>query len=149
MEGYKISYRAAPGELSDTDLKDIHDLHYMTFGYDFFTMEELKRGCHWWVIEHDGWRVGFSGLQVFSARKTGFVFLTGVTKPHRNQGLKKRLVRAMEAKARKLGLTRMVSYADYWNLASANSLIGMGYKLYEPDNPKWGLKWSYFFRKEL
>lgn len=149
---YKVKYVGGPGETSEWNMHRIHRLQGKVFEWEKVASKEEKlKKCHWWLVcDGKGRSVGFGGMQVYNWKKPfGFVFLTGILPEHRNQGLKKRLVRAMEKKLRSLGIYRLVSYASYWNLASANSLLSMGYKLYTPSDPAWGLKWSYFLRKEL
>ncbi len=149
---YQIKYVGGPGETSDLEMAYIHQMEKICFeGEKPYAYVNKQERCHWWVIMYEGKRIGFSGLELFKTwnPKFGFIFLTGVLPAYRNQGLKKRLVRTMEKKLRTLDIYRMVSYASYDNLPSANSLISLGYKLYQPSDPDWGTKWAYFFRKDL
>jgi GNAT superfamily N-acetyltransferase len=61
------------------------------------------------------------------------IYRTGVLYDFRNMGVKKKLVKAMERHAVKQGATLMQSYCSTDNMASANSLISSGYKLYMPE----------------
>lgn len=148
---YRVRFVGGPREVSDYYLDAIHKMHIKLFGEDLFSKKRLA-DCYWWVLYHAGDIVGFSGLEVheYWEPPSGFIFLTGVLPEHRNKGLKKRLVRAMERYLKgKLGIDRMVSYASYDNYPSANSLIAIGYKLYKPTARNWGLRWAYFFEKKL
>ncbi len=152
MLAYRVRYVGGPGEISQKYIDIIHKLQVKTFeGEDVASKRRKKAECHWWVVYADGEPVGFGGLQLFNyfKPKFGFIFLTGVLKEHQGKGIKKKIVRCMEKKLRSLGITRLVSYASYWNLPSANSLLSMGYKLYKPSDPDWGMKGAYFLRKEL
>ena len=71
----------------------------------------------------------------------------GVVKEFRGRGLQKRMISIRERWARKQGYKWIVSDTTE-NPASANSLIGRGYKIYEPSNP-WGFKHSLYWRKRL
>lgn len=94
-------------------------------------------------IEHGGDRVYFLaklGRQVVGwcalvmlPHERAAIYRTGVLLEFRNQGIKKKLVRAMERYAASHGATMMTSYCSTDNVESANSLISSGYKLYIPD----------------
>lgn len=76
--------------------------------------------------------VGWCALTIHPYEKSE-IYRTGVLEEFRNQGIKKRMVRAMERYAMKQGITLMTSYCSTDNVESANSLISLGYKLYIPD----------------
>lgn len=76
--------------------------------------------------------VGWCALTIHPYEKAE-IYRTGVLEEFRNQGIKKRMVRAMERYAVKQGITLMTSYCSTDNVESANSLISCGYKLYIPD----------------
>jgi len=104
----------------------------------------------WWHIAYteSGVPVAFSGM-VPSVRWTDCVYLcrAGVLPEHQGHGLQKRLIRARTAKARALGYKWAVT-DTYDNPSSANSLIAVGFKLFEPSEP-WAGKGSLFWRLKL
>ena len=73
---------------------------------------------------------------------------SGVLSKHRGQGLQKRLIKARIAMARRHGYQEIVTYVLDWNLASANSLIACGFRLYNPESKYAGSK-AFYFRKNL
>lgn len=76
--------------------------------------------------------VGWCALTIHPYEKAE-IYRTGVLEEFRNQGIKKKMVRAMERYAVKQGITLMTSYCSTDNMESANSLISSGYKMYMPD----------------
>jgi predicted GNAT family acetyltransferase len=63
---------------------------------------------------------------------TAKITRTGVVSAYQGKGIKARMVKTMERDAKKRGAHTMTSYCDIGNLASANSLINSGYKLWDP-----------------
>jgi hypothetical protein len=57
-------------------------------------------------------------------------------------------MRCLEAKARRVGWTRIVSDTADWNVASANNIIAAGYRLFVPANP-WSFKTAHYWTKDL
>lgn len=107
-----------------------------------------KEFSHWWLAFHEGEPVGFSGLHIYKDCGTAFLCRAGVIKQYRGHGLQKRMIRVRDAYARKSGVNRIISYVAYGNVASANSLISCGYKLYIP-KWEWGVGGCYYFQKIL
>jgi len=105
----------------------------------------------WWLAysEDDGKPVAFAGIQPSKQfpRSTGYLCRSGVLKPHRGQGLQRRLIYARELFARRVGWNYTVTDTTD-NVASANSLISAGYKLYKPTQP-WAFATSLYWIKEL
>lgn len=98
-----------------------------------------------WVAYSAGEPVGFV---LFRDHGYGTVFLerAGVLPAYGGQGLYKRLLRAAER-----GLprgSRLVTYTANRNLASANGLLGAGWKLYEP-TVRWGWPDGLYLTKVL
>ena len=102
----------------------------------------------WWVIYDNDIPIGFCGVSP-SSRWLDCCYLcrAGVVRSFRGRGLQKKLIRAREKMARKLGFAWAIS-DTYYNPASSNSLISCGYKLYEPLHP-WGAKGTLYWRKKL
>jgi predicted acetyltransferase len=107
--------------------------------------------AYWWVVWHGQDPVGFAGLRVCQAeynRGLAFLCRAGVVPTHRGAGLQKRLIRVREREARRLGVRQLVTYCVAENLASANSLLACGFKLYRPEH-RWGGAAAMYWRKIL
>jgi GNAT superfamily N-acetyltransferase len=105
----------------------------------------------WWTVWTGGEAVAFAGLRVCqdpANRGVGFLSRAGVLPVHRGRGLQKRLIRCRLNEARRLGLLEVVTYVLPSNLPSANSLIGLGFKLYRPTS-RWGGVEALYFRRAL
>jgi len=108
-------------------------------------------GCHWWIDEEDRVPVAYAALKPCierSNRGLGFLSRVGVLRDWRGQGRQKRLIRRRVDHARRLGLRELMTYTTAENLASANSLISCGFRLYSPHH-RWGGKESLYFRRVL
>jgi GNAT superfamily N-acetyltransferase len=133
--------------------EEIIDLHDLTF-FDPMVRPDLPRG-HWWLVwDADVPRlyqphpVAFCGLtEALATPGSGYLKRVGVLKGYRGHGLQRRLITVRERKARKLGLTTMLTDTTD-NPPSANSLIGAGYRLFEPAY-RWAFKNSLYWRKTL
>jgi RimJ/RimL family protein N-acetyltransferase len=105
--------------------------------------------CYWWIVWDGGKPVAFAGMRPCQiASNEGLASFTrcGVIKEYRGRGIQKLLIKARVRKAKRLGLKQVVTYVKKWNLASANSLIGCGFKLY---GGTWGGKGSLHFFRDL
>jgi GNAT superfamily N-acetyltransferase len=136
--------------------EELTTLHDLTF-FDPAIRADFERG-YWWLV-YDRYTLarrgfmpsnpmGFCGLTITLADNTmGYLKRAGVLKAYRGNGLQKRLITVREKKARRLGLTRMVTDTTD-NPSSANSLIRAGYKIFEPEE-RWAFKNSIYWRKTL
>ena len=110
------------------------------------TIYKPERG-HWWIAyTEEGKPVAFAGLvRSIKWSDTGYLCRAGVMDGYTGHGLQKRLIRARQAQARKLGWNWLITDTTN-NPASGNSLINAGFKLYTPAN-KWSLRnaiyWKY------
>jgi GNAT superfamily N-acetyltransferase len=103
----------------------------------------------WWIIyDAHGVACAFAGL-VPSHRwsDTGYLCRAGVIPTHRGYGLQKKLIRARVRQARALNWNWLVT-DTYHNPASSNSLIAIGFKMFEPTIP-WGAKGTLYWRLNL
>lgn len=118
-------------------------LQYKCLPYD--TVMEIDRG-HWWIAyAEDGRPVGFAGLiRSHSWSNAGYMCRAGVLLKFQGYGLQKRLIQARIRKARSLNWEWLLTDTTD-NPPSANSLISMGFKLYEPSKP-WANKNSLYWR---
>lgn len=104
-------------------------------------------GQRCWIARADGEAVSFI---IMRPAHPGCWYLVraGTVPEHCNKGLYKRLLRAAFAAARKAGITEVVTDTAHWNVASANGLIGAGFRLYIPTH-KWGWEDGLYWRKTL
>lgn len=126
----------------------IVDLDVKCFPEDYRVKPE---GAYWWIDEEGGAPVAFAALKVCGAeynRGLGYLSRAGVLPKYRGQGRQRRLIHARLAAARRLGLSEVVTYVVSSNLASANSLIGAGFRLYGPAE-RWGGKEALYFRRRV
>jgi len=103
----------------------------------------------WWIVR-DAFNIdcAFGGI-VASQRwsDTGYLCRAGVIPTHRGNGLQRRLIRARIRQARELGWNWVIT-DTYHNPASANSLIAVGFKMFEPTIP-WGANGTLYWRFNL
>jgi GNAT superfamily N-acetyltransferase len=143
---------------SDDDqyAEEILTLHDLTF-FDPKVRPDLPRGYWWLVYDKEAWStfsltatspIAFCGLtHALATPGTGYLKRAGVLKAYRGHGLQRKLITVRERKARKLGLTTMVTDTTD-NPPSANSLIKAGYRIFEPRD-KWAFTHSIYWRKAL
>jgi len=100
---------------------------------------------HWWIAYCEDKPVGFAAL-CRSAQwiNAGYMCRAGVLPDYQGHGLQKRFIQARIKKARTLNWEWLVTDTTQ-NPASSNSLISMGFKLYEP-TVAWGYKNSLYWR---
>jgi GNAT superfamily N-acetyltransferase len=98
------------------------------FPYDYRVDTE---GAVWWLVYKDGEAVAFAGIA--NTKAYWFLRRAGVLEGHRGKGLQKRLIKTRVRYAKKhapeLGI---YTYTDLENHPSSNSLISIGFKLYDP-----------------
>jgi GNAT superfamily N-acetyltransferase len=138
-------YRIREVDGHDDEVADtLAELHRLTF-FDGAAIPDFDRG-HWWLAFHEGMPVAFAGV-VTSTRacNAGYFCRVGVLRKHCGRGLQRRLMRAIEARARYNGWSSIVSDTTD-NLASANNFIRAGYQLYRPQNP-WAWPNTLYWRK--
>jgi GNAT superfamily N-acetyltransferase len=118
-------------------------LQYKCLPYD--TPMEIDRG-HWWIAyTEDDKPVAFAGLvRSHQWVNAGYMCRAGVLKNYQGHGLQKRLIQARVRKSRSLNWEWLVTDTTD-NPASSNSLISMGFKLYQPNNP-WANENSLYWR---
>lgn len=103
---------------------------------------------HWWIAYEGEFPVAFASVsQSNQWTDCGYLCRSGVLRSHRGRGLQKRMIRVREAKARQLGWNWLIS-DTYQNPASANSLIGCGYRTFTPTRP-WSFDGAIYWRKRV
>ena len=105
----------------------------------------------WWAIYDGGKPIAYAGLRFCREpynRGLAFLSRAGVLVSHRGQGLQRRLIGVRLREARRRAMREVVTYVVPNNLASANSLIRCGFRLYRPEY-RWGGAAALYFCKTL
>lgn len=137
-------YRIRMVDASDDDIADtLADLHQLTF-FDAAAVPQFELGA-WWLAYYGH---EFAGVVPSThTRNGGYFSRVGVLQRHWARGLQRRLMRAIEMRARRVGWDSIVSDTTD-NPVSANNFICAGYRLYEPEVP-WAWSHSLYWRKWL
>lgn len=144
----RIKYLGPPGNHSEDNLQTVRVLQQICFGETYETTKDLNQ-THLWLASEDGSPIAFASLTEYPDQPdTAFLSLSGVIPSARGKGLQKKLIKKREALCKKLGKTRIISYASYDNIYSANNLIRCGYRLYQPEW-EWAVKHAYYFQKKI
>lgn len=108
----------------------------------------VNRG-HWWIAYVDNIiPVGFAGMvRSVNFSDTGYLCRAGVLWKYQGKGIQKRLIKARERYAKKLGWKWVITDTRQ-NPASANSLIACGFRMYNPTRP-WADVKTVYWRKAL
>lgn len=135
--------------VDSTDEKTAALLHYLQLDTLPDDTPYNVRNGHWWIAYEGELAVGFAGIsQSVRWTDTGYLCRAGVIRSHRGKGLQKRLIRVREAKARRIGWKWLITETANWNVASANSLLACGYKLFTPTHA-WGVEGALYWRKKI
>ena len=136
-----IRLTARPGELTAKSCAVVASLNAATFPDDYpYPLD----GAYWWVGCDGSRPVAFAGMTV--EFQEAFLCRCGVLQRYRGQGLQKRLIRCRERCAWRLGCQAIATYT-FHNVRSNNSLIGAGYRQYEPKNPWAGNDVTYWYKR--
>lgn len=140
-------YRIREVDGQDDEVADVlAELHHLTF-FDSAPIPKFDHG-HWWLAFCGSEPVAFAGaVPSTHICNAGYFCRVGVLRKHSGQQLQLRLMRALEARARRNGWRSVVSDTTE-NLPSANNFISAGYRLYRPQNP-WAWPHTLYWRKSL
>jgi hypothetical protein len=140
-------YRIREVDGQDDDVAEtLADLHRLTF-FESAPVPEFGWG-HWWLVLSGPLPVAFAGLIPSTlVPNAGYFCRVGVIEEHCGRSLQRRLMRAMEARARRNGWCCVVSDTTD-NVASANNFIKGGYRLYQPKIP-WAWPHTLYWRKPI
>ncbi|MGY3234817.1 MULTISPECIES: GNAT family N-acetyltransferase [unclassified Bradyrhizobium] len=132
---------------SDDDVGEtLTDLHRQTF-FDAAAVPDFDLGV-WWLAYRDDDPVAFAGVVPSTrARNSGYLSRVGVLQRHWGRGLQLRLMRAVEARGRRIGWESIVSDTTD-NRFSANNFIKAGYRLFEPEMP-WAWSHTLYWQRSL
>ena len=142
-----LHYRIREVDGQDEEIADIlAELHRLTF-FDGAQIPSFEWG-RWWFAYFKETPIAFAGVVPSThVRNAGYVCRVGVLTAHCGRGLQLRLMRAIQALARRSGWTCLVSDTTR-NIASANNFIRAGYRLYQPQNP-WAFADTLYWRKTI
>lgn len=138
-------FRIREVDALDDDVADVlAELHRLTF-LDTASIPEFEHGF-WWLAYLGAEPIGFAGLVPSThVCNAGYFCRVGVLSKHWGNGLQLRLMRTMEAGARRNGWHSVVSDTTN-NLSSANNFIRAGYRLFSPTWP-WAWQNTLYWRK--
>lgn len=146
--GGPVRYRFALVDHDDEDSLDLlRVLHVESFG-DTAPVPKFSYG--WWYVgrEERGEPVAFCGVvESTIGPGVGYLKRAGVIGSHRGRGLQRRMLLIRERRARRAGLSTVITDTTD-NVPSANNLIRAGYRLFEPE-VKWSFDHSLYWRKDL
>lgn len=122
-------------------LKDLHERSFL--GHAPLPNFEVGQ---WWTTTEMGRPIAFAGMiPSIMGIGVGYLSRVGVVPDVRGSGLQRRMMRAIERRARRSGLCCIVSDTT-GNVASANNFIRCGYVLFQPAQP-WAWPTSLYWRK--
>jgi GNAT superfamily N-acetyltransferase len=147
MQGVPPMYLIREVDAQDDEIADtLAELHNLTF-FESAPLPEFDWG-HWWLAYQGEAPVAFAGLVPSThAENAGYFCRVGVLERHWGHALQRRLMRAVEQRARHNGWSSIVSDTTS-NLASANNFIKAGYRLYQPQCP-WAWPHTLYWRKPI
>lgn len=140
-------YRIREVDGRDDEIADVlTELHRLTF-FSGACVPPFDWG-HWWLAYRAATPVAFAGLVPSThVRSAGYFCRVGVLQRNRGHRLQLRLMRTMEARARRNGWACVVSDTTD-NLVSANNFIRSGYGMFRPSCP-WAFPDTLYWRKEI
>lgn len=141
------AYKIREVDATDEDIADtLTELHRLTF-LESAPIPNFEEG-HWWLTYSGSEPVAFAGvIPSTRAANAGYFSRVGVLQRHLGHGLQRRLMRAIERRAKANGWTSVVSDTTD-NIPSANNFIRAGYRLYQPEWP-WSFPHSLYWVKAL
>jgi GNAT superfamily N-acetyltransferase len=140
-------YRIREVDGRDDEIAEmLTELHRSTF-FGGASVPPFDRG-HWWLAYRQTTPAAFAGVVPSThVRNAGYFCRVGVLQRHWGHRLQLRLMRAMEARARRNGWACVVSDTTC-NVVSANNFIRAGYRMYQPSCP-WAFPETLYWRKDL
>jgi GNAT superfamily N-acetyltransferase len=140
-------YRIREVDGQEDDIADtLAELHRLTF-FGGAPVPEFDHG-HWWLAFYATEPIAFAGVVPSShVGNAGYFCRVGVVREHCGRRLQLRLMRALEARARRNGWSAVVSDTTD-NISSANNFIRAGYQLYCPQAP-WAWPHTLYWRKMI
>ncbi len=90
--------------------------------------------------------VGYASMFYLDRENYGYFSRAAIKADHRRKGLHTRLIRCRINLAKRLGWSGVLTYTATDNTASANSLVNLGFRLYNPQYRWAGKEFLYFMR---
>lgn len=140
-------YRIREVDANDDEIAEtLAELHRQTF-FGSASIPKFDQG-NWWLAFREAESVAFAGLIPSThVCNAGYFCRVGVLSEHWGHRLQLRLMRALEARARRNGWCSIVSDTTD-NLTSANNFIRARYQLFEPTHP-WAWPHTLYWRKPI
>lgn len=112
-------------------------------GCEVYGLEEQYIWLVYYAQKHI---VGYASMKYLPVDKCGYFSRAAIKREHRRRGLHSRLIRARINLARKLKWKGVLTYTAVDNIASVNSLVSLGFRLYIPAYRWAGKEFLYFMR---
>ena len=109
-------------------------------------VSRLKESHVWIAYSEAGNPVGYASMYYLKGENYGYFSRAAIKADHRRRGLHTRLIRCRGNLARRLGWKGVLTYTSTDNSASANSLVNLGFRLYNPQYRWAGKEFLYFMR---
>lgn len=87
---------------------------------------------YWFLLKVNNQTAGYCGVKVLP-NQVAELTRAGIFESYQGFGYQKKMIKARERFAHRLGCTMVKTYCSVDNVQSANSLISCGYKLYIPE----------------
>lgn len=139
-----MTYRIVKSASSEDAEEVVSTLHFACFENHYWDPT-----AHWWLAnDHTGGSVAFGGLRVSKVERSAYLCRAGVHPKVRGAGLQTKLIQARIKWARKEGLQSLITDTVHGNFYSANNLINLGFRMYNPAAP-WANDDSSYWRLTL
>lgn len=118
---------------STADIKYVKQLDRTIFCKPYGDDPADLSNAAWWLVWDGDRPVAYAGLghwpHLPAYSDIAYLRRCGVLKAYRGRQLQRRLIDVRVRAARRLGLSRAVTYTSYENAASANNLIAAGFRM--------------------
>lgn len=115
------------------DVDEVHELHTLAFPSDVWVGDEHT---FWIAKDREGKPAGFCSA-VLQPNDTVFLSRASVVVSARGAGLQRRMIRVRVAWARRIGVTRIITYTVRSNHESIANLLKCGFRFYTPEDKAW------------
>lgn len=109
-------------------------------------VSRLKESYVWLAYSPTGNPVGYASMYYLEKENYGYFSRAAIKADHRRKGLHTRLIRCRVNLAKRLGWSGVLTYTATDNSASANSLVNLRFRLYNPQYRWAGKDFLYFIR---
>jgi len=102
----------------------------------------------WWVGYISGKPVCYCGIKKITEQDYGYMIRAGVMPEAQGCGIQKKMINRRLEYAKDMGWSHVITDTTHDNYASINSLIGVGFKVYQPGEC-WANEYSLYWIKSL